>query len=138
MSKWTPGAHGGTYGGNPVTCAAGVATLDVLTRHLPDVFPLGEKTLAFLHSQLDCVDTIGDIRGEGLMIGIEFVKDKTTKTPHAELMKQVMARCLERGLIVISCGIYDNVIRLIPPIIIDESTLMTGLSILTEVIHEYN
>ena len=66
------------------------------------------------------------------MIGIEFVTDKTVKTPHPEFMKQVMARCLEEHLIVISCGIYDNVIRLIPPLIIDEKTLLEGLKIFTQ------
>lgn len=133
MSQWTPGAHGGTYGGNPVTCAAGVATLEVLESHLENISTLGKKAFSFLQDQLRQSPAVGDLRAEGLMIGIEFIKPHT-KEPNPEFMKQVMGHCLEKGLIVISCGLHDNVIRLVPPLVIDEDTLIKGLTILTEVI----
>ena len=134
MDNWPPGAHGGTYGGNPVTCAAGLATLSVIEPHLSDIAPLGTQAIQYLQKTIGNHPYIGDIRGKGLMIGIEFVQNKTTKVPHPTFMKQVMKICLEHHLIIISCGIHDNVIRLIPPLIIDQETLMKGLTIFTEVL----
>ncbi len=138
MSQWSPGAHGGTYGSNPVTCAAANATLEVLKTQIQNIPDLGKKALSFLHEQLDQTDYVGDIRGTGLMIGIEIVTDKKSKTPDTEKMKQILNSCREKGLIVIACGIHDNVIRIIPPLIIDLKTLIDGLSLLVGVIHESN
>jgi 4-aminobutyrate aminotransferase len=135
MDQWTSGAHGGTYGSNPVTCAAGLATLKVLQKHLPQVSLLGQKAYALLKSKISQHKYVGDIRGQGLMIGIEFVKDKTSKEPHAQLVKKIMQDCLKEGLIVISCGMNDNVIRIIPPLTIKETELRKGLNILIKVIN---
>lgn len=134
MSKWMTGAHGGTYGGNPVTCAAGLATIDVITEILPKINELNTIALTTLRTSLSDHPFVGDIRGEGLMIGIEMVKDKNTKEPNPELVSTVMKECLEKELIVVSCGLYDNVIRLMPPLIIDEVTLKIGLEKLNHVI----
>ncbi len=136
MNQWTKGAHGGTYGGNPVTCAAGLASLSVLEKALPNVSKLGDLALQFLQDNLQDNPYVGDIRGLGLMIGIELVKDKTLKTPAPDFVQAVMKTCLEHYMIVISCGIEDNVIRLIPPLIIDDQLLIQGLTILVAAINK--
>lgn len=138
MSKWSPGAHGGTYGGNPVTTAAGIATLNVLSPLLPDIKELGETALNYLHQTLDQLSCVGEIRGKGLLIGIEIVKDKKSKDPDPEKMKQILEACKAKNLLLISCGLHDNVIRIIPPLIIDKKTLLEGLEIIQKVIHESN
>jgi 4-aminobutyrate aminotransferase len=127
MSKWTTGAHGGTYGGNPVTCSAGIATVQVIDEVMGNVTPLGQTAINFLSETLANHPNVGEIRGLGLMIGIELVKDKDSREPYPELLSKVIAKCVELNLIVVSCGIEDNVIRLVPPLIIDEPTLFEGL-----------
>lgn len=136
MAEWKPGAHGGTYGGNPVTCAAGIATLEVLKKHIDMVPDLGNYAIQLLTKKLGNTPYIGDIRGKGLMLAIEFVKDKETKEPNPEKMISVMNNCLKKGLIVISCGIEDNVIRIIPPLTITKEELKLGLDILLDVIND--
>jgi 4-aminobutyrate aminotransferase-like enzyme len=83
-----------------------------------------------LHDAIGSHPIVGEIRGVGLMIGIEFVNDKNEPNPNA--MKRVIDYCLDHNVIVISCGIYDNVIRIIPPLIIDQSLLNQGLSVLID------
>ncbi len=135
--KWHKGAHGGTYGANPITCAAAIATLDVLSTYVGDVDKKGQQAVLFLRESLATHPYVGDIRQWGLMIGIEFVLDKTSKTPAKALIKQIMATCLEQQLILISCGIEDNVIRLVPPLIISEKQLMEGLGTFVRVCNQY-
>jgi 4-aminobutyrate aminotransferase-like enzyme len=130
MDQWRPGAHGGTYGGNPVSCAAALATLSVLENYLESVKTLGRWALAMLQDAIGSHPVVGEIRGVGLMIGIEFVNDKNQPNPDA--MKRVIDYCLDHHVIVISCGIYDNVIRIIPPLIIDKSLLNQGLSVVID------
>lgn len=127
MARWTTGAHGGTYGGNPVSCAAALATIDVLTPQLPEVRRLGNIARDRLNSALADHPNVGDIRGDGLMIGIELVKDKNSKTPDPERVSAVRATCLKNGLLIVACGEFGQVIRLMPPLIIDEPTLNIGL-----------
>ncbi|MFC1771453.1 aspartate aminotransferase family protein [Candidatus Margulisiibacteriota bacterium] len=136
MSKWLPGAHGGTYGGNPVTCAAGYATLEVLDDYVDQSATLGAKALGFLNEKLKNHPNVGDIRGLGLMIGIEFVKDKKTKEAFPEKVNDIREKCLKKRLVVISCGVLDNVIRIIPPLTINNKELSQGLDILIETINE--
>lgn len=135
MSKWTTSAHGSTFSGNPISCAASLATIQVLSKALPTIAALGKKALKYLKKELQNSPIVGDIRAEGLMIGIEFVKDKNLKTPYPEIIKPIIQKCLENHLIVISCGIHDNVIRLMPPLIISEEDLLKGLAIFKDVIH---
>lgn len=137
MSLWKPGTHGGTFGGNPVTCAAGVATLTVLTECLPQVDSMGARVMAQLKQELAGHPAVGEIRGLGLMIGIEFVKDLKDKTAYPELVSNIMNQCLEKGLIVISCGIEENVIRIIPALTISQDHLDQGMAILIDVINTY-
>ena len=132
--KWAKGSHGSTYGSNPVACAAGVATVDVLDDICPSIDMKSQKALAYLHERLGNCGCVGDIRGWGLMIALEIVHDKHSKTPDSQKMKAILDACLKRQLIVISCGIHDNVIRLVPPLIISETLLFQGLAILCDVI----
>jgi 4-aminobutyrate aminotransferase and related aminotransferases len=137
MNQWPPGAHGGTYGGNPVACAATVATLDIVEKVQQNVPFLSQLASNLLHEGLRDHPNIGDIRVFGLMIGIECVKDKVTKEPLPDLITFTLNESLKRHLIVLSCGIHYNVIRLAPPLIISEKELRSGLATLIEVLHDY-
>ena len=136
MDQWTVGAHGGTYGSNPVTCAAGLATLNVIEKILPNIPVLSNKAMTILHKNLNSHPFVGDIRGKGLMIGIEFVKDKTTKEPYPDIISTILTQCLKQHLIVMSCGVHNNVIRLMPPLICTEEEIKKGLHILCKVIND--
>lgn len=120
MVKWPEGSHGSTFGGNPVSCSAALATLDIVEPLLPKVRERGEQTLKRLSSLQY------PVRGIGFMIAIEL-----PTAAHAEAVKTF---CQTSGLIVLSCGPNDNVIRLIPPLNISESDLDWGLIILERVI----
>ena len=137
MAKWTTGAHGSTYSGNPVCCQAALATIRVLKKALPNVTQLNQIAVEILSSNLKDYPYLGELRENGLMIALEFVKDKSTKEPYPELVKKVMVECLSNRLIVVSSGLFDNVIRLIPPLIITEGELRNGLEILIEAIKKY-
>jgi 4-aminobutyrate aminotransferase len=128
MDQWPTGSHGGTYGGNPLTCAAGSATLSVISPLLPQIKQLGALAIRRLRTELEGHPNIGDIRGEGLMIGIEFVKTNSG-VPGPELVKKMMDDCLNQCLIILSCGIHRNVVRLMPPLVISEDELHKGLDI---------
>jgi 4-aminobutyrate aminotransferase len=134
MNQWPAGAHGGTYGGNPVTCQAANASIDVISNYVSEVDRLGKVALNFLNEKLSTHSNVGDIRGQGLMIGIELVLDKDSKTPHKDLTKTVLQECFNKELILITCG-DGNVIRICPPLIIDEATLLKGLTTIVEVLN---
>ncbi|MFH1429838.1 MAG: aminotransferase class III-fold pyridoxal phosphate-dependent enzyme [Candidatus Margulisiibacteriota bacterium] len=128
FDRWPTSAHGGTYTGNPVACAAALATIDViksekLLNHVTSVGEFIQKELAKL--QADCPD-IKDVRGMGLLIGIEF--------DNAETVTKVRKQCLEKGLILISCGIHDQVIRFVPPLNVTRIQVQSALSILRDAI----
>jgi 4-aminobutyrate aminotransferase len=124
MERWPTGAHGSTFGGNPVACAAALATLDVFDRE--DVYTrvrsLGAATIERLRAEIGGLPPVRDIRGVGLMIGIELA--------HAATAQAVCARCLDAGVIVLSCGPGENVLRLAPPLTISEADLAHGLTTL--------
>ncbi|GAA4408213.1 4-aminobutyrate--2-oxoglutarate transaminase [Tsukamurella soli] len=130
-----PGGLGGTYGGNPVACAAALATLDRMAEYdLPGrAAALGARAKQTLTDLAADVPAIGDVRGRGLMLAVEFVGADGI-TPDAALTKAVAARCLEQGVLVLTCGTYGNVIRLLPPLVIAEETLDEGLAILVDTI----
>ncbi len=118
LMKWPPGAHASTFGGNPVAIAASLATIELLEDHLVEnAAKMGAYLLEGLHALTDKHNIIGDVRGKGLMIGIELVKDRTTKEPHPDALAQVEMGCFNRGLITLGCGV--STIRLSPPLVID-------------------
>ena len=131
------GGLGGTYGGNPVAAAAGLAVLDKIEREglLARSRALGETILARFRSFADRHLVVGEVRGRGAMCAIELVRDRGTKEPlAADAMNAIVRRCLEQGVIVLTAGTYGNVIRLLPPLTIDEGLLEEGLQVLDDAI----
>jgi 4-aminobutyrate aminotransferase len=121
IEKWPPGSHGGTYGGNVVSCAAANATLDVIQdEHLVEnAAARGAQLLAGLQGLASRYRSIGDVRGLGLMLALEFVRpgEGDGRVPDPDLTKRVLAQALKRKLIVLSAGTYANVARIIPPLV---------------------
>ncbi|MDA8432696.1 MAG: aspartate aminotransferase family protein [Nitrospiraceae bacterium] len=130
MEKWPKGAHGTTFGGNPVSCAAAVATIDVMRKEglLDNALRVGRHAMDRLREIQARFSAIGDVRGLGLMIGIEFVKEGDR--PDTEGLGKVMDFCLEKGLILLDCGVDKNIIRLAPPLCVKREELDKGLDIL--------
>ncbi|MEI7742779.1 MAG: aminotransferase class III-fold pyridoxal phosphate-dependent enzyme [Chloroflexota bacterium] len=118
QERWGKGAHGTTYGGNPVACAAGVAVLETITEEnlVENARQRGAELTAGLREMMAEDQGIGDVRGPGLMVGVEFVKNRTTREPDGARADAVTARAAEAGLLLLSCGIAHQVIRWIPPI----------------------
>jgi len=134
MNAVHPSGIGGTYGGNPVACAAAMAVMDIFDEEnlLDRSAALGER----LKSQLDefkkRYEMVGDVRGLGPMMAIELVKDRETKAPAADEAKTLIKYCYDRGLIVLSCGTYGNVVRMMMPLVITAEQLDKGLEILND------
>ena len=134
LDAWAPGTHGGTYGGNVVACAAANATLDVIEDEglVANARVRGAQLLSGLRALAESRPRIGDVRGVGLMLALEFVQphEGDGRVPDPELTKRVLAEALGRKLIVLSAGSFGNVVRIIPPLVTtaDEATL--ALSIL--------
>jgi 4-aminobutyrate aminotransferase len=118
QERWGRGAHGTTYGGNPVACAAGLAVLDTIAdEHLVEnARARGVELSGGLRELMAEFPAIGDVRGPGLMIGVEFVRDRSTREPDGAAAEAVAARAAENGLLLLTCGIHHQVIRWIPPI----------------------
>ncbi|MDP0398615.1 4-aminobutyrate--2-oxoglutarate transaminase [Tsukamurella strandjordii] len=135
MDSVHAGGLGGTYGGNPVACAAALAAIGRIRElDLPGrAAELGARTKATLQELAAAVPAVGDVRGRGLMLAIEFVREDGT-TPDADLTKAVAAACLKQGVLVLTCGTYGNVIRLLPPLVIGEDTLADGVAVLVDAI----
>ncbi len=132
MSGWSPGAHGTTFGGNPVSCAAACATVDTIEDEglVDNARRLGEYALERLNELKQRHPSMGDVRGLGLMIGVELVEED--KKPDAVLTRRVLAECEKRGLIVVECGRYKNVVRFMPPLIIKKEEMDEALAIFEE------
>ena len=129
------GGLGGTYGGNPLACAAALAVLDVFDAD--DLVARGARLGAQLHDGLVTlqarVPAIGDVRGLGAMLAIELVRDRATKEPDAERAQQVIDRARERGLLLLKCGPHKNVVRFLPPLTTAPDDIARGLGILDTV-----
>jgi 4-aminobutyrate aminotransferase len=137
VMTWIPGSHASTFGGNPISCQAALATIELLQGGLiQNAASLGEYILGQLRGLQKRYPLIGDVRGKGLMIGVELVKDPVTKEKAIEERGKVIQACFEKGLLILGCG--ENVIRLIPPLIITQEEADTALTILEEVLHKMN
>jgi 4-aminobutyrate aminotransferase/(S)-3-amino-2-methylpropionate transaminase len=134
MDAAAPGGLGGTFGGNPVACAAALAVIDVLIEDglAARGAKLGERALARMRSWTERFPIIGDVRGIGAMIAIELVSDRATREPATAATNEVLHFCHSRGLVLLKAGLYDNVIRLLFPLVIEEQQLDRGLDILEE------
>jgi 4-aminobutyrate aminotransferase len=134
VMTWESGSHGSTFGGNPVCVAAALATLDIVQESLPHIKTMGERILKTLKEMQARHPVIGDIRGRGLMIGVEFVKNRETREPYPELIDRVTERAFQKGLLLLGCG--KSAFRLAPPLVLSEYDVDTGLAILDECLRE--
>jgi 4-aminobutyrate aminotransferase len=129
MDRWQNGAHGSTFGGNPVCCAAALATLDLVERELmANAAKQGERLLAGAQGLMKRHDCIGDVRGVGLMVGLEFVKDRATREPDGNLVHRIVELAFSRGLLLLGAG--RSALRLAPPLVIDAEDVDRGLAML--------
>ncbi|MBE7471508.1 MAG: acetyl ornithine aminotransferase family protein [Anaerolineae bacterium] len=133
MEQWALGAHGNTYGGNPICCAAALATIELIeSEYKANAAVMGEYLMGKMRHLAARYPIIGDVRGKGLMIGLEFVKDRETKEPAKKLVEQVIHESFRNGLLLLSCGV--STIRLMPPLMVnqelaDEATEILDYSI---------
>ncbi|MDH6679763.1 4-aminobutyrate aminotransferase/(S)-3-amino-2-methylpropionate transaminase [Rhodococcus sp. LBL1] len=135
LDKVHAGGLGGTYGGNPIACAAALATIETMreldlparARHIEDVVTTRLRALA------EEIPAIGDVRGRGAMLAMEFVVPGTTE-PDAEMTRAVVARALEQGVILLTCGTYGNVVRLLPPLVIGDDLLTDALDVIEDAV----
>src|SRR5829696_6993700 len=134
MDAVPAGGLGGTFGGNPVACAAAVAILDeVATPEFRErAESIGTRIRAGLEEMAERIDAIGEVRGLGAMQAIELVEDRETKAPAAGLTSATLVAARERGLIILACGLYGNVVRVLVPLVISDEELERGLEILEE------
>ena len=134
MDAVHPSGVGGTYGGNPVACRAALAVLDIIEEEnlLQRSEALGKKLRERLDTLQKEYELIGDVRGMGPMLALELVKDRETKEPAAEEAKALVKFCFDKGLILLSCGNFGNVIRTLMPLIIEDDQLERGLAIMEE------
>ena len=134
MEQWGRSAHGSTYGGNPVACAAGIAVLETIRdeRLVENAAARGAELRAGLDRIAAEEPRIGDVRGPGLMIGVELVKDRETREPDGALAKALIARAADLGLLVLTCGMSGQVIRWIPPIDATAAEISEGVEIFGE------
>ncbi|SMF28636.1 4-aminobutyrate--2-oxoglutarate transaminase [Desulfovibrio gilichinskyi] len=140
MDAVHPGGLGGTYGGNPVSCAAALASIESLEDGgiLEKGQVLGDKLKKTFLAWQDKYSIIGEVRGLGAMIALEIVADRESKTPDAVVTKKIVADVVKKKLLLLSCGNFGNVLRVLVPLSVDEETLNKGLSILEEAIAEYS
>ena len=135
VMNWEIGTHGNTYGGNPISCAASLATMELIeNEYLENARLVGEYALDALEEIKARHPSIGDVRGKGLMIGVEFVKDRNTKEPAKELADRVVNLGYEHGLLTLSCG--KSVIRIAPPLSISKSEVDEGLQIFEKAVSQ--
>ncbi len=135
MQKWKPGAHGNTFGGNPLCCAAALATLELVeNEYAANAAQVGEYFLTRLHSLQQRFECIGDVRGKGLMIGMELVTDRTTRAPAKALCAAVLTRAFHNGLLLLSCGM--STVRFIPPLMINRAHVDEAVGLLETALTE--
>jgi 4-aminobutyrate aminotransferase len=133
VMSWPPGSHASTFGGNPVSCAASLATIELLRSSLvQNSAEVGAYMQDLLKGLMDKHPIIGDVRGRGLMIGVELVRDRTTKERAIDERNQVVGECFKRGLLVLGAG--RNAIRLSPPLVLTKAQAKTAVEILDQAI----
>jgi 4-aminobutyrate aminotransferase/(S)-3-amino-2-methylpropionate transaminase len=140
MDATNPGGLGGTFGGNPLACAAALAVIDVVIEEKLSERGrrLGERALARMRAWKDRHPQVGDVRGLGAMIAMELITDRATREPAGALTNEVLRYCHTNGLVLLKAGLYDNVIRLLFPLTIGEQELDRGLDILEEALNQLN
>jgi 4-aminobutyrate aminotransferase len=128
LVNWTKGSHGNTFGGNPIACAAALATIDLIeTSFMQNAAVIGEYALDALEEIKTRHPTIGDVRGLGLMIGVEFVQDQVTHESDHDLRDRIIHKAFEGGLLTLGCG--ESSIRIAPALNISQNEMDEGLKI---------
>jgi 4-aminobutyrate aminotransferase len=133
LNRFPPGSHGGTYGGNAVACAAAVATLDVIESEglIANAARQGERLLAGIRAAAEGHSCVAEVRGRGLMIGIELAQGPEL-TPRGDLAKAILHEAFERKLLLLSCGPYGQVVRVIPPLVTTDAEVETAIDVIGE------
>src|SRR6267142_4072999 len=135
VMRWKPGSHGTTFGGNPVCIAAALATMDLIeSEYMENARRVGDYIFGRLADWTKNFKIVGDVRGRGLMIGIEIVRDQRTKEKAADLRNAIVDLAFHKGLLVLGAG--ENSLRLSPPLLIDEEQADFALRTLEECISE--
>jgi 4-aminobutyrate aminotransferase len=135
MEKWKRGAHGNTFGGNPLCCAAALATLELVEKeYAANAAVVGEYFLGRLRQLKERFPVIGDVRGKGLMIGMELVSDPATRTPARALCEAVLTRAFHHGLLLLSCG--ASTVRFIPPLMINRGHVDEAMGMIEKALSE--
>ncbi|MEA2725218.1 MAG: 4-aminobutyrate aminotransferase [Gemmatimonadales bacterium] len=135
ITTWETGSHGSTFGGNPVCCAAALATLDLVEGGLmANAARMGERLLARAESLKEKHACIGDVRGRGLMVGVEFVKNRATREPAGELVHDLVQRAFRQGLLLLGAG--KSTLRLAPPLVVDQHDVDTAMDMIDSCLAE--
>ncbi len=131
QERWGVGAHGTTFGGNPVSCAAGIAVLRTIEEQglVANAAQRGAELMAGLRGLMARDERIGDVRGHGLMVGLELVKDRAARDPDTETCEALIQACAERGLLVLNCGTHHNVVRFLPPVDVTGAEIAQGVEL---------
>ena len=134
MSRWGSTVHGTTFGGNPISCAAAVATIETIREEglLDKAKRSGDHLLSRLRDLKAKYSVIGDVRGVGLMMGMEFVMPGTDREPNSAAAKKVLNESLSRGLLMYPCGLRGQVIRLAPPLTVSADQIDQAVKILDQ------
>jgi 4-aminobutyrate aminotransferase len=135
LMDWVPGSHASTFGGNPVAIAAALATIDVLEREaVKNSETIGRYMMERMKTWPSKLPLVGDVRGLGLMIGVELVNDKVKKTPAGEQRDHVVELAFEKGVLFLGCG--PDAVRLSPPLIITKEQADIAMNVLEECIQD--
>jgi 4-aminobutyrate aminotransferase len=135
MEKWKRGAHGNTYGGNPISCAAALATLDLVEHeYAANAASVGEYFMGRLRDLQCRFGCIGEVRGKGLMLGMELVEDRISRRPARELADKLLTRAFHNGLLLLSCGV--STVRFIPPLMINQAHVDEAMILLESALTE--
>lgn len=135
IMDWEAGSHASTFGGNPVSCQAALATIQLLEEGLmANAAVQGERLMAGLRILQQSIEWIGDVRGTGLMVGVEFVKDRTTKERAGEWRNRIIIQAFHKGLLLLGCG--ENTIRFCPALTVNAEEIDLCLSMFAEIVRE--
>ena len=131
IDRWQHGSHGSTFGGNPVCCSAALATLDLVESELmANAAAMGDRLMRGAQALMAKHAVIGDVRGRGLMVGVEFVKDRATREPAPDVVRTLVDDAFSRGLLLLGAG--KSALRIAPPLVIDAQDIDAGLRIIDE------
>ncbi len=135
VMDWPPGSHASTFGGNPVACAAALETIRLIEdKYRENAARMGEYLLERLKDGPGRHPLVGDVRGKGLMIGVELVKDRKTREPHPEARQKVLRRAFEQGLLLLGCG--ESTLRLMPPLIVEKEHADLAVEVIERCLEE--